>query len=452
MEFFKRLQTVFASFCGFFRSLLHHPGLRRYGNNLFWLFSEKAVRFLAGFSIGIYVARQLGPEQYGALSYAISLATIFGALSSLGLDSLVVRELVKKPEQRNQLLGSALFLRLLAFPLLFFSFCSFLFLTSSVTPLVLIICGGYFLQAFQVFELYYQSQLDGKSLALSQVIALILVSILRFTGAFLHLPLVFFAWCEVFYMAFTILCYMLFYSMGHKGLFNLRWNRSIVIFYCRNAWPLLLSGLAIIIYMRIDQIIVKLMLSDYDLGIYSVAERIVELFYFIPAAISTTLFPAIVHARQQSSRNFRYKLAAYFCCMFYLGLILTLAISAVGYLIILFYGARYAPSYPLLLVYVWRIFFLSCGMPASAYVVAKNLQVYSLYLSCLGAATNILLNLFLISRFGVAGTAWAAVITAAFLVFVFPCFLKKMRFLPFFYFKSLNPMLFLKYYRFFFRK
>ena len=85
----------------------------KYFKNTSWLFAEKIIRMMVGLFIGIWVARYLGPEQFGLFSYAVSFVGLFIAISTLGLDTIVVRELVKNESNRDILLGTAFRLKLL---------------------------------------------------------------------------------------------------------------------------------------------------------------------------------------------------------------------------------------------------------------------------------------------------------------------------------------------------
>ena len=94
------------------KQLSGHSGFRRYFSNMSWLFAENTLRLVAGLLVGVYVARYLGPSQFGGLSYAISFAGLFGAISDLGLEGIVVRNLVAFPEKRDLYLGTAFWLKL----------------------------------------------------------------------------------------------------------------------------------------------------------------------------------------------------------------------------------------------------------------------------------------------------------------------------------------------------
>jgi O-antigen/teichoic acid export membrane protein len=92
---------------------MSHAGVRRYGINTAWLFSEQILRLIAGFFVGVWVARYLGPEKFGLFSYALAFVFIFQGIAKLGLDGIVVRDLVQEPEKRDVYLGTSFWLKLL---------------------------------------------------------------------------------------------------------------------------------------------------------------------------------------------------------------------------------------------------------------------------------------------------------------------------------------------------
>ena len=93
------------------RNFLASQGFRKYFANTSWLLGERVLRMAVSLFVGIYVARYLGPERYGLLSYALCFVWLFSAFLDLGHREIIVRELVLYPEQRNVILGSAILLR-----------------------------------------------------------------------------------------------------------------------------------------------------------------------------------------------------------------------------------------------------------------------------------------------------------------------------------------------------
>lgn len=420
----------------------HHKGLRHYGANTVWLFAEKAVRMAIGFIVGIYVARQLGPAKYGLLNYAISLVGIFAVISSLGLDSIVVRELVKMPEKRDDLLGTTFALKSVGvFLMLTILGCTLFFSggDNSTKLIIIIIAAGYLFQVFQTIDFYFQAKVLSKYVAISQMTSWMLVSCGRAWGAWQGYPVVYFAWLEAVNMTITSLGYLLFYVLKVDNPFRWRFNSAIVRYLLKESWPLLLSGAAGMIYMRIDQVMIKSMLGDEANGYYAVAVRLVEVWYFIPMIICSSLFPSIVRAKKVSKEHYEHRLQMLFALMTWLAIAISVVMTLLGkYILGWLYGSEYINSIPILYIYVWATVFIFYGVARGKWLVNENLQKYSSIYMGGGLITNIVLNYILINKIGAHGAAIATVVSQFFSVILIPFFMKKVRISCYMFMKCFN--------------
>lgn len=419
-----------------------HKGLRHYGANTVWLFAEKAVRMAIGFVVGIYVARQLGPAKYGLLNYAISYVGIFSVIAGMGLDSIVIRELVKYPEKRNKILGSTFIMKLAGFILMLTGIWIALYFSSndhSTNMIVLVIAAGYLFQIFQTIDFYFQAQVLSKYVAISQIIAWSLVSAGRAFCAWKGYPLIYFAWLEAINMCLMSLGYLFFYIIKVSHPFHWRFDCCIVRELFKNSWPLLLSSAAGVIYMRIDQVMIKSMLGDTQVGYYAVAIRLVELWYFVPMIICSSLFPSIIRAKKISQEHYLHRLQMLFTLMFWLAIAIALGTTLFGkYIISWLYGSEYINSIPVLIIYVWATIFVFYGVAAGKWLVNERLQRYSLYLSLLGCVSNVILNIILIRWFKLYGAAIATLISYSLATYFGYFLLKKVRKLFYMFNCSLN--------------
>jgi len=230
-----------------FHRIAGHRGIRRYGANTLWMLAEKGCRLVFGFLVGIYVARQLGPARYGLLNYAISFVALFSVLATLGMDPVVVRELVRRPGKANSILGSALGLKAAGFAVMAFVVGIVLLvspMSDSDRGLMAVILAGYGFQVFQIFDFSFQARVLGKYSAMSQIAALAVSSGFRLWFAWQGAPLWCFAAVESGYMALSAFGYALFYRKT-GGCFRLwRFDRAEAAFLLRESLPLLLAGAA----------------------------------------------------------------------------------------------------------------------------------------------------------------------------------------------------------------
>ena len=408
-----------------------HKGLRHYGANTSWLFAEKVVRMAVGFTVGIYIARQLGPAQYGLLNYAVSFVAIFSVIASLGLDSIVVRELVKYPDQRDKILGSTITIKFTGFALMLAGIGIALYLSSndhSTNLIILVITAGYLFQVFQTIDFYFQSRVLSKYVAISQIIAWSLVSAGRAFCAWRGYPLIYFAGLEALNMCLMSSGYLFFYIIKISNPFRWRFDIGIARKLLKHSWPLLLSGAAGMIYMRIDQVMIKSMLGDTQVGYYAVAVRLSELWYFFPMIISTTLLPAVIRSKKVSKIHYMERLQKYYTFMIWTSIFLCLGMNAISYhLVTILYGNEYAPAVIVLIIYMWELVIMCMGVPFGNWIIAENMQIYSIVFSALGAIINVVLNYFLIKKNGISGAAIATVIAPLSAFIIVGCSNKKMR-------------------------
>lgn len=427
-----------------FRATAAHDGVRRYGFNMSWLLLEKVFRMAVGFTVGVYVARKLGPDNFGILNYAISFAAIFSILVNLGLDQILIRELVKRPRRRNAIMGTAFGLQATGFCLMMILVIISLYFTSgdmNTKLIVLIISGGYLFQIFQTIDLYFQSEVLSKYVAISQIITWSVISLLRFLCAWGEVPLIYFAWLEAGNMIFTAVCYVAFYFMKRGSPAKWQFQPHLAVFLLKNSWPLMLTGMAYIICIRIDQVLLKLLADNNAVGNYAVAVRLVELFYFIPMVIKISFFPAIINAKKISPMHYMHRMQQFYILMVWTGIFISLSFGLSGRFIIhVLYGAKYAAAGDIIHLYAWLIFFVCIGIAAGCWTISENLTVYILCCNLGLAAINFTLVYLFIPIMGIKGAVWGMLIAQVVGAFIFPLFSGKTRQTLVFFIKSLYPV------------
>jgi O-antigen/teichoic acid export membrane protein len=395
-----------------------HPGVRRYFFNTGWVFAEKILRLISGLFIGAYVARYLGPSQYGLLNYAISVVSIMSVLATVGLDSILIRELVKNEKQRDVLMGSAFAIR----------FCgtlvvlTLLAVINEVTyhdrltkTLIYIVAGGTIFEMFGLIDFFFQARVLSKFVVWSQMIALICVSIFRIILIVNDAALVWFAWSSVLDFFVIAIGLMVFY---HSNGFRMTWwkvDKAIVNMLLRDSWPLIFSALAVTIYLRIDQIMVKWMLGDAANGHYGVAVRLAELWNFIPVAICGSVFPAIINARSVNHELYIKRLQRLYDLMIVLSVSIAIVMTFVsGWIIVLLFGEDYSPATGILNWYIWSGVFVFLGVANGKWVITENLQMFRMVTLIIACVINIILNYVLIRTIGINGAAISTLVAYAF--------------------------------------
>lgn len=409
-----------------YHSALTHQGFHRYFANTSWMFAEQMLRLIAGLFVGIWVARYLGPDQFGVFNYAIAFAAIFSSIAKLGLDEIVVRDLVHEPDKRDIYLGTAFWLKIVG---AFTALTAIIFVghfTSNdhrTNLYIFIIGSGMIFQSFEVIDFYFQSKVLSKFVSLCKMTQLLLSSLLKIyfvlTGAHLFW-FVIVSFVDQVTLAVTL---YIAYRYQKLGSFYCHFNLLTAKQLLKNSWPIIFSGLAIMIYMRIDQIMIKEMLGDREVGLYSAAVRLSELWYFIPIIITSSLFPSIINAKKVSEEFYYARLQQLYTLMVWTAIGIALPMTFLsGWLVIMLYGEAYRDAGQVLMIHIWTGVFVFLGVAFNRYLIVENLNNKALYRTLLGAVSNILINIILIPRYGIYGAALATLLAQFIANYVYDIF------------------------------
>ncbi|GHD53830.1 O-unit flippase [Marinobacter persicus] len=390
------------------------------------MMAEKILRIFAGLLVGVWVARYLGPEQFGVFSYVLAFTAIFGGIAKLGLDGILIRELVNQPELRDTWLGTAFWLKVAGAFLVMAIMALVMPFTSndaSTNLYIFIIAAGLVFQGFEVVEFYFQSQVLGKLISICKVFQLTLSSLIKVYLVLTEADLLWFvvvAASDVLGLALSY--FVAFRLKTDTGFFrNFDWNIAKALL--KDSWPLILSSLVVMIYMRIDQIMVKEMLGAHEVGIYSAAVRLSEAVYFVPVMISASLFPAILNAKAQSKALYEKRLSRLYFFLIWLAILFGVTFSVLGGQLVEFlYGPDYKEASQVLEIHIWACIFVFAGAASGKWYLSENLQKYRFINQLLGAVMNIILNYYLIESYGLLGAALSTIISYAFAAYLFDLF------------------------------
>ncbi|WKL45999.1 flippase [Flavobacterium pectinovorum] len=397
--------------------------------NAIWLFLDKILRLGVGLIVGILVARYLGPGLFGKWNYAIAFVSLISALATLGLDQIVVRHLLDKNEEEHILLGTAFYLRLIGSVVgTLIVVLYFIFFKKDIQLLLVAVFTSLNLwfQTFDVIDLKNQSLLQSRKTVVVKNSVFVVTSIARLVFVYFKFSL----------MSFVILALIecLLGALGliwNYGISNLKkWQLNII--YCRvllkQAWPLILSGIVIMMYMRLDQIMIGEMIGESGVGLYSVSTRFTELWYFIPSIFATSFFPKLVEKFSSNRDNY------YSVCLKLLKLLFAISFSIAvffsffsEFIISFLYGQEYVMSVFALQISIWTGIFVFWGVAAGNILVIENLNKHNLIKSLQGLVLNIILNLILIPKYGINGAAIATLISQFYASYVYYLFFKKTR-------------------------
>ena len=388
---------------------------KKYFSNTSWLLFEKVARLFLNFFVTIYVIRYLGPKEFGLFSYAISFYGLFVAFISLGLESISVRELVKFPEKRDEIIGSVFYTQLVGSVIAISLIALTLLITSEelfTSILILIISVSSFFQTFNVIDYHFRSMVKAKYSVYVLFTSVLLISLIKFSLIIIQAPLIYFVIAYAFEFVLNAIGYLIVYHLQKLKVVNWKFDKKLTLNLLKDSWPLILSGVVVSIYMKVDQVIIKKMLGAEEVGFYAAAVRLSESWYFIPVAISNALFPAIVNAKNISKELFHSRLQKLYDMLAWIAIGISIPVSFFATDIIkLLYGSKFLPSVPILTIYIWAGTAVFLGVASGQYLVTENLTKISLMRTSLGMFANVVLNIILIPKYGIVGSAIATLIS-----------------------------------------
>ncbi|OGS99413.1 MAG: hypothetical protein A3F73_11840 [Gallionellales bacterium RIFCSPLOWO2_12_FULL_59_22] len=418
---------------GFIRARLEsRHGLQAIIGNTGWLFADKILRMGAGLIVSVWIARYLGPEQYGLWNFAIAFAALFGAFAALGLDNVVVRELVKNPARQNELLGSAFALKLAA------SLCMLIMAIAAISIarsgetftlwLVAISAAGYVFLSINVIDFYFQAKVQSKFTVIAVNGAFAIATVAKIALLLIEAPLIAFVWAGSVETALSAIFLLAAYRINRQDIRKWRFRAEVAVELLKDGWPLILSGLAIMIYMRIDQIMIGQMLGDKEVGLFSAAARISEVWYFIPVAVVSSVFPSVIAAKQLEEALYLRRLQRLYNLM--VGISLAIAIPTTifsGWIINLLFGANYIQAAGTLSIHIWGGIFVFLWVACGQWYLNENLQRIAFLMALLGILVKLGLNYVMIPAYGIEGAAMATVISLVVATYIFDFIHRKTR-------------------------
>ncbi|MHC1733567.1 MAG: flippase [Bacteroidales bacterium] len=400
------------------RRIANRSNLIKILDNIGWLFFDKILRMGVGLLVGVWVARYLGPEQFGLFNFATAFVGLFGAIAGLGLQGVVVRDIVRDPSGKDETLGTAAALQfvggLIAYGLILVTIF-WLRPEDALAKVIVAILGSMMLfKASEVAVYWFESQVLSKFTVWVQNGVFLVFAAIKVMLLLQHAPLIAFPWATMAEALVVALMMMIMLSLRGLGVRQLHMTVARAKSLLKDGWPLLVSGIAVLIYMKIDQIMLGQMMGDEAVGIYSAAVRISEVWYFVPMAIVASVFPAILEAKKSSEEQYYRRLQRLYDLMIWLSISIALPMTFLSTPIVkLLFGDAYIGAGAILAVHIWAGIFVFLGVASGHWFLAENRQVLCLQRTVMGAVVNIILNFLLIPISGPIGAAFATVVANA---------------------------------------
>lgn len=384
--------------------------------------AEKLVKMATQLAMIVLLAKFLGPENLGNLMYCFAIASIFMFLNQLGLDTVLVKHFVEQKYNKFKLLKNAFVARFVTalFCVLSINFLG-LWLVDEQTRILLLVISIYhvFLPA-TVLEWYFQSQGRGELSAAGQITGHVAGFIFRVACLYLGTDLI---WFGIAYIVESAVMFLVYLMLANKQNINIigRISVSQIKSLLKESAPLILSSAIVLLYMKVDQIMLGKMVNNAEVGIYVAASRLSEAWYFIGLTIISAYFPKFIAIKQNRSEQEYHqaivKVGRWLVWGAILLALLTMFMSP--WLIAVLYGDDYSRSANVLMLSIWAVPFVYLGNISTKMYVVLSQNKNILWRSVSGLLINLILNYFLIPLYGAVGAAMATLASQIMASYIF---------------------------------
>lgn len=381
--------------------------------NTGWLFADNFLKQVVNLLVGVFLARYLNPEGLGSLSIASVYMQLLNPIALLGINSIAIKEFVNNNEQSNKVIGTSFYLKLMsslsAFIILVI--CAYVFEPNQLMRSYIIIVGlSYLLYPFQVIDFYFQANLKSKYTVLAQQISTVIAAALKIWGMINGYPIVFFVWLVLIELIVSTTLLLIIFK-AKINLFNWTFDMTLALRMLKESFPIIFTGFFIVIYMRVDQLMIQKMLDTESVGNFAAAIKLSEAFYVVPGIIAGSLFPAIINGLKISREEYLNRMQRLYSVFALVCILVSAVVILLGdFIVSVLYGEAYTQTSSVLKVHFCNSLFVFFGVAYSQAFIVEGLQRFTTINTIIGAVLNIVLNLYFIPKIGIVGSAIATLI------------------------------------------
>lgn len=410
--------------------------------NASWIIGIQIVKSLLGLVISMLTARFLGPSNFGLINYAASIVAFVTPIMYLGLNGVLVQEIVNIPEKEGEILGTSVTMTFLSSLLCVIGVISFAAAVNRGERETVIVCALYstllIFQSLELLNYWFQAKLLSKYASGVALFAYAVISGYKIYLLAAHKSIYWFALSNALdYMIIVIGLFIVYKRLGGG---RLRFNLSTA----RRLWGksryYIVSNMMIAIFAQTDRIMLKLMINDAATGYYSAAVACAGMTGFVFTAIIDSFRPLIFDDKKTDEIRYEKDMCRLYGIIIYLSLLQSLVITLFsGFIIKILYGAAYSASINALKLIVWYTTFSYLGSVRNIWILAENKQKYLWIINLSGALANVALNYILIPITGIMGAALASLVTQIFTNVIIGFIIRPIRYSNTLMLRALNP-------------
>lgn len=403
----------------------------KFTKNAGWLIGGRIYQMFTNLLVSLLMARYLGPSNYGLINYAASWTALFTSICTLGINSLLVNELLKDESREGTILGSTIALRLISCTLSAVTIVALAWAMNPEEPIavqvVALYSGALIFQAFDTINYWYQAHMRSRVSAVVAMIGYTAVTVYKIVLLVTGSSVRWFAAAHMVEYA-VVACLSLVCYHAHAGGERLRFSLKAGMDLLGRSYHFILSGMMVAFYGQMDKIMLKSMLDDAAVGYYSAALSVCSVWPFVIAAVIDAAKPLILTEFSRNYEKYERYLTVLYGVIIYVSLTMAVLISAFsGPIIRLLYGPSYMAARSALCIVTWYTAFSYLGVARSIWLVPHNKIKYEKYIAACGAAANLCMNLLFIPRWGVNGAAAATLLTQIITNFLVGFFIPEIR-------------------------
>lgn len=404
---------------------------KKFIGNSGWMIGQQLYNMILQLVVGSLSARYLGPSNYGLINYGASIISFFSIICRLGLDSVIINEMIKRPEKRGSYLGSALVMRCSTSVASLFCIMAIVRVlepnNTVLHVITLLQAFAVILQSYEVFTYWFQLNLKMKYVSIATMIAQTVVGVWRIMLLATKASVYFFAFSSsIQYLVcggVVIYCF----RREHNSL-KLSYSKDDATYLIRGSYHFIISGLAVTFYSQIDKIMIGKFLDSSEVGIYTAAATIAALWEFVPNALINSARPLIIEPREKDYNKYLKRFQQLLLAITILSVVVGVVVTVLGKIaILILYGKQYLEATAPLGILIWATGFAMIGTARGIWIVAEGFNKYTKYYVFIGAAVNFALNLLFIPTLGITGASVTTLISQITVAFISPLFFKKAR-------------------------
>lgn len=412
--------------------------------NASWIIGCKIVQSVLGLVVSMLTARFLGPSGFGVINYAASVVAFAVPLMQLGVNAILVQEIVTNPKREGEAVGSAVTMCFISSLLCIVGVVAFASIVNVGEKETIIVCGLYSLmliaQALEMIQYWFQAKYLSKYTSVIMLIAYALVTVYKIYLLIAEKSVYWFAISHV--IDYAIIAMGLFIVYKKLGTQRLKFSFDMAKRLFSKGKYYIVSSMMVTIFAQTDKVMLKLMMGDEFVGYYSAAVACAGMTSFVFAAIIDSMRPAVFQNKQESNEKYQHSMTLLYSIIIYFALLQSVGMTVFARLIVkILYGAQYAPTVGALQLIVWYTTFSYMGSVRNVWILAEGKQKYLWIINISGALINVVLNFILIPVWGINGAAVASLSTQIFANFILGFIIKPIRANNLIILKSLNPKL-----------